>query len=135
MTVKRATLREIYRLFGRKTGDLILNEEQRHYICWDGDVAVGYTAIREFPGYYKSQANFVREQYRRRGIFTYMLWCMMDKYRDKPIKADCLESSVRIYLKLGFELKAVKNCKAFTLYKVEYDAKKDVHNSNYRGQG
>ena len=121
MRVKRATLGEIYEHFGTKTGDLILNEHQHHYICWIDDVPVGYTAIREFKGYYKSQANFVREEYRRRGIFSFMLWCMMDKYNDKPIKADCLESSYRIYFRLGFHLVKVKPFKHGNMYCVVWE--------------
>lgn len=121
MRIKTATLDEIYRHFGTKTGDLILNDQQRHFILWDGDIPVGYTAIRPFKGYYKSQANFVKPEYRRRGYFSYMLWCMMDKFSDKPIKADCLETSYGIYLRLGFKLVKTKRFKDGCMYSVIWE--------------
>ena len=130
MKVKRAKLTDIYELFGTNTGNLILNEKQQHYICWEGDEPLGYTAIREFRGYYKSQANFVREEYRRRGIFTFMLWCMMDQYTDKPIKADCLKTSIGVYLRLGFHVVGLKQYQGGYMYCVEWEKanEKDVRN-------
>lgn len=121
MRIAQATLDEVYEHFGRKTGDLILNEEQAHFILWEGETPIGYTAIRPFKGYYKSQANYVKPEYRRKGYFSFMLWCMMDKFRDKPIKADCLESSYGIYRRLGFRLVKVKHFKGGNMYSVEWE--------------
>lgn len=69
--------------------------------------------------YYKSHCNYTLPKYRNSGYFTKLLEYILNIYCDKKIKADCLESSYKIYQSLGFELKKEKQFKKFKIYYME----------------
>lgn len=75
--------------------------------------------ITENKYYYKMHCNYTFPEYRKKGYFTELLKYILKIYNDKTIKADCLESSYKIYEKLGFKKKNEKQFKKFKIYYME----------------
>lgn len=101
-----------------KDKSLIFNPKAKYYAIIDGDIIKSVLAVREAKNGVKLQANYTFPEYRNQGLFTLLLRCVMDLYNDMNIYADCLNKSVGIYIKQGFELYKIQKFKSFTIYKV-----------------
>lgn len=103
---------------GIRDKDLIFNPKAKYYALIDGNTIKSVLAVREAKNGVKLQANYTIPEYREQGLFTLLLRCVMDLYNNMNIYADCLNKSVGIYIKQGFELYKIKNYTSFTIYKV-----------------
>lgn len=101
-----------------KDKSLIFNPKAKYYAVIDGDIVKSVLAVREAKNGVKLQANYTFPEYRNGGLFTKLLKYVMRLYKDTNIYADCLNKSVGIYLKQGFELYKIQEYASFTIYKV-----------------
>ena len=92
-----------------KDKSLIFNPKAKYYAIIDGDIIKSVLAVREAKNGVKLQANYTFPEYRNQGLFTKLLKCVMYLYRDMNIYADCLHTSIKIYIKLGFEFYKIEN--------------------------
>ena len=109
---------ETARAFIRGGKSLILKREYKYFALIDNVRIVSVLAVKETDKI-KLHCNYTLPLLRGKGYFTQLLQCIIDKYKEFDITADCLEASRDIYLKCGFTLIAVKEYKHFTVYKVE----------------
>lgn len=72
---------------------------------WDGDRLVGFARVVTdgvFRGYFEDVV--VHESYRRRGIATALMQCLLDEVRDVHlVSLFCKERLVPVYRSMGFE--------------------------------
>jgi predicted GNAT family acetyltransferase len=86
---------------------------------YDQDNLVSVANVITIGKKHRLKSNFTDPSRRGRGYFTTLLaWIVNERYAGKPLEADCLQSSYRIYEKLGFTVLEVKNYKKFDIYKV-----------------
>lgn len=116
-SIRRSNYEEVKALQIPKKS-LIFNPRAEYWAFFDGEHAVSVLAVREAKNGLKLQANYTIPEFRNRGIFSALLRYVISEYPDKDFFADCLKSSVSIYLKNGFELQEIKEFKSFTIYKV-----------------
>ena len=90
-----------------------------YYAYLKDEKIVSIINITENKYYYKLHCNYTLPEYRGKGYFTELLKYILNIYYDKTLKADCLESSYKIYAKLGFNQKKEKQFKKFKIYYME----------------
>lgn len=103
---------------GIKDKSLIFAPNSSYYALTDGNTIKSIIAVKTAKNGVKLQANYTFPEYRNQGLFTLLLRCVMDLYKDMNIYADCLHKSVGIYIKQGFEMYKIQEFKSFTIYKV-----------------
>lgn len=98
---------------------LIFSPHAQYYALVDGDIVKSVISVKVAKNGVKLQGNYTFPEYRGQGLFTKLLRCIMNIYSENiNIYADCLNTSVGIYLRNGFELYEIKEYKSFTIYKV-----------------
>lgn len=101
-----------------KSKDLIFPSNSLYFGLFEGDAIVSLLALKISKNRAKLQANYTFPEHRRKGYFTKLLEYVIINYKQFDIYADCLNSSVNIYKKLGFEQYSFKSFKNFDIYYV-----------------
>lgn len=97
---------------------LIFSPNSQYYALVDGDIVKSIISVKVAKNRVKLQANYTFPDYRCQGLFTELLKFVAYLFKNMNIYADCLNTSVGIYLRQGFELYDIKEYKSFTIYKV-----------------
>ena len=103
---------------GIRDKNLIFSPKSEYYAIIDDNTILSVLAVKEAKNGVKLQANYTFPEYRNRGLFTMLLKCVISVYEYTNIYADCLNKSIGIYIKQGFELYKIQNYSSFTIYKV-----------------
>lgn len=101
-----------------KDNRLIFSPTAKYFAIVKQKKVVSVTAVKENKKGVKLQANYTFPEYRNRGLFSFLLKNICKKYSNYDIYADCLNTSVSIYINQGFDVYDIKEFKRFTLYKV-----------------
>lgn len=99
---------------------LNLDSSNEYFILKKDNEIICFASYKKIKNCYHIKSNYTFEKYRKKGYMTKLLNFIVNvKLKGENIKVYCLQSSYKIYLKLGFELLEVKNHKYFDTYIVE----------------
>lgn len=86
----------------------------------DGEI-VSILNILDTKSSYHFNRNYTLPEHRRKGYFEKLLQEGMRIYNDKPIVANCMYASWKIYLRNGFNLIKIREHKYYTIYVMRWN--------------
>ena len=109
-----------------KDKNLIVNDKAIYYALKEDDEILSIISVQARNGKVKFKANYTPEDKRGKGYFTELLREMIYKYRFCTIQANCLESSVKVYVNNGFNIYNEKQFKNFKIYYVKREPDMEI---------
>jgi len=97
---------------------LIVKPDYDYYGWFVNGELVSACGIKYKKNYTRIHCNYTALEQRNKGYITRLMNCVLKNIQG-VVKGNCLETSVNIYIKLGFKITGTKIYKEQTVFKVE----------------